>query len=186
METVITRDTDVLREYLVTLDSRERRLSPFAKLAATVKLAHLQRELNHAQLETTEEDVRSLRNQIDERINRSALRRFQSKPWGARISAFLIIVAGQQILLALMLLATYLFVRFVPVPRQWNPLLPHEQPGFLFAFIFLFFFGTPLLALLVLFGGRYFRSWRFTLPATLLIFGLSALGVFLVVHEKEK
>src|SRR2546422_11125005 len=112
METVITRDTDALREYLAALDSRERGLSPFAKLAATVKLARLQRELNDAQLEATDEDFRALRLQIDERINRSALRRFQSKPWGARISAFLILVRGQQLALASTLLGRHSVVRF--------------------------------------------------------------------------
>jgi len=43
METVITRDTDTLREYLAVLDAQERGVSPFAKLAATVKLARLRR-----------------------------------------------------------------------------------------------------------------------------------------------
>lgn len=186
METVITRDTDVLREYLAALDARERGLSPFAKLAATVKLARLQRELNDAELETTDEDFRALRHQIDERLNRSALRRFQARPWAARLSVFLLLVAGQQLALALICLLTVLFVRFAPVPRAWNPVLPHEQPGFLFPFIFLFFFATPMLALLVLFGGRYFRAWRTTLPLTLVIFALSVLGTFLVVHNKEK
>ena len=67
METVITRDTDILREYLAALDARERGLSPFARLAATVKLARLRRELDTAQLETTDEDIAALRREIDER-----------------------------------------------------------------------------------------------------------------------
>lgn len=186
METVITRDTDVIREYLAALDARERGLSPFAKLAATVKLARLQRELNNVELETTDEDFRALRQQIDERLNRSALRRFQSKSWGARLSVFLILVVAQQLVLALIWLLTMLFVRLAPVPRGWNPVLPHEQPAFLFAFIFFFFFATPMLALLVLFGGRYFHAWRTTLPATLVILALSALATFLIVSGKEK
>ena len=185
METVITRDTDTLREYLAALDAQERGVSPFAKLAATVKLARLRRELNNAQLETTDEDFSALRREIDERLNRSLLRRFQGGPWGARASVFLLLVVGQQLALALVWLLTLLFVRFAPVPKQWNPLLPHEQPGFLFVFVFIFFFATPMLALLVLFGGRYFRSWRTTLPATLLVVAMSALLTFLVVRTKE-
>ncbi|MEK6286310.1 MAG: hypothetical protein AABO57_11255 [Acidobacteriota bacterium] len=185
METVITRDTDVLREYLAALDERERVLSPFARLAATIKLARLRRELNNARLETTDEDFAALRREIDERLNRSLLRRFQGNNWGSRISVFLILVAGQQLALALIWLLTMLFVRFAPVPKGWNPVLPHEQPAFLFGFIFIFFFATPMLALFVLSGGRYLRSWRTTLPATIAIFALSALGAFLVVRNKE-
>lgn len=185
METVITRDTDTLREYMAALDAQERGVSPFAKLAATVKLSRLRRELNSAHLETTDDDFTALRREIDERLNRSLLRRFQSGPWGARTSVFLLLVVGQQLALALIWLLTLLFVRFVPVPKQWNPLLPHEQPGFLFVFIFIFFLATPMLALLVLFGGRYFRSWRTTLPATLLIVAMSALLTFLVLRTKE-
>lgn len=185
METVITRDTDTLREYMAALDAQERGVSPFAKLAATVKLSRLRRELNSAHLETTDDDFTALRREIDERLKRSLLRRFQSGPWGARASVFLLLVVGQQMALALIWLLTLLFVRFAPVPKQWNPLLPHEQPGFLFVFIFIFFLATPMLALLVLFGGRYFRSWRTTLPATLLIVAMSALLTFLVFRTKE-
>ena len=185
METVITRDTDILREYLAALDSRERGISPFAKLAATVKLARLRRELSNAQLETTDEDFMALRGEIDERLNRSLLRRFQARPWGARASVFLLLVLGQQLALVLIWLATMLFVRFGPVPKQWNPVLPHEQPGFLFLFVFIFFFVTPMLSLLAVFGGRYLRAWRTTLPATLLIFAISVLGTFLVFRNKE-
>src|SRR5262245_52242481 len=186
METVITRDTDTLREYIAALDDRERVLSPFAKLAATIKLARLRRELSDVELETTDDDFAALRREIDERLNRSPLRRIQARPWAARIYIFLVLVVGQQLALAIIWLLTTLFVRFAPVPRLWNPVLPHEQPPFLFAFIFIFFFATPMLALLVLYGGRYFRAWRTTLPATLLIVALSALGTFLVVRNKEK
>src|SRR5258708_15747914 len=96
METVITRDTDTLREYLAALDAQERGVSPFAKLAATVKLSRLRRELNNAQLETTDEDFAALRREIDERLHRSLLRRFHGGPWGARASAFLLLGVGQQ------------------------------------------------------------------------------------------
>jgi hypothetical protein len=186
METVITRDTDILREYLVALDARERGLSPFARLAATVKLARLRRELEGAQLETTDEDISALRGEIDERLDRTFARRFESRPWRARLSVFLLLVLGQQLVLTLVLGATIAFVRFAPVPRPWNPVLPHEDPAYLIVFIFFFFFVTPMLALLMLFGGRYFRSWRKTIPATLLIIVLSALATFLVMRGREK
>ena len=185
METVITRDTDVLREYVAALDANERGLSPFARLAATVKLSRLRRELNSLQLEATEDDIVQLRREISDRLNRSMLRRIQARPWGARISIFLMIVIGQQLLLAAVWLLTMLFVRFARVPKLWNPVLPHEQPAFLFAFIFFFFFATPMLALLAVFGGRYFRAWRVTLTSTILILLMSALATYLVVRNKE-
>jgi len=185
METVISRDTDVLREYVAALDANERGLSPFASLAATVKLSRLRRELNSLQLEATEDDVVQLRREISDRLNRSILRRIQARPWAARISLFLMIVIGQQLLLAVVWLLTMLFVRFARVPKLWNPVLPHEQPAFLFAFIFFFFFATPMLALLAVFGGRYFRAWRVTLTSTILILVMSALATYLVVRNKE-
>ena len=185
METVITRDTDILREYMAALDARERGMSPFARLMATVKLARLRREVDAAQVEATDEDLAALRREIDERTRRSWVRRFESRPWGARIVIFLMLVVGQQLTLALLTLAAAIFVRLAPVPRRWNPALPHEDPGYLLVFCFFFFFVTPMLALLVLFGGRFFRSWRKTVLATLLVVIVSALGTYLVFRKTE-
>ena len=186
METVITRDTDVLREYLIALDSQERGFSPFGRLAATVKLARLRRELDAIQIESTDEDLTTLRQEIDARINRSFARRFVARPWGARLCVLLTVVLGQQLALAFIWLVTALFVRFAPTPRRWNPVLPHEQPVLLWAFIFFFIFAPPMLALMVLFGGRFFRGWNKTIPATLMIFALSVLCTVLVVRGKEQ
>src|SRR5215471_10795086 len=104
METIVTRDTDILREYLAVLDSRERGVSPFARLAATVKLARLSKELGSVRLEATDEDVRELSREIDERLGRTLPRRFEARPWGARTSVFLMLVLGQQLILLAMVL----------------------------------------------------------------------------------
>ena len=186
METVITRDTDVLREYLVALDARERGFSPFGRLAATVKLARLRRELAAAGVDGTDEDLAALQREIDDRINRSFARRFVARPWGARLCVFLSIVLGQQLAIAFVWLLTKLFVRFAAMPKRWNPVLPHEQPAFLWAFIFFFFFAAPMTAVGVLFGGRFLRAWRKTLAATLAIFAMAVLFTFLVVRGKEQ
>ena len=180
METLITRDTDILREYLAALDSTERGISPFARLAAIVKLARLQRELRSVQLETTDEDIARLRSEVDERLERTWMRRAISSSWGSRLAAFLIIVGGQQLALLLVFLANALFIALVPPVANWNPVYPNDQPGFLYLFVFLFFFMTPFLALAVLFGGRYFRSWRVTIPTTLVILILSVVATVLV------
>ncbi|HEY9230515.1 MAG TPA: hypothetical protein VIS78_00155 [Blastocatellia bacterium] len=185
METVITRDTDILREYIAALDARERGMSPFARLMATVKLARLRRELNATQIEATDDDLLALRREIDERTERSFMRRFEARPWGARLVIFLMLVVGQQLALALVALVAAIFVRLSPVPRRWNPVLPHEDPGYLLVFCFFFFLATPMLALLVVFGGRFFRSWRKTVAATLLIIIASALGTWLVRRNSE-
>src|SRR6185503_9016838 len=182
METLITRDTDVLREHLSALDASERGLSPFAKLAAIVKLTRLRRELRSAaQLETTDQDIARLSREVDDRLERSLLRRCLSTSWGSRFAVFLMQVVGQQIALLLVLLATVVFVSFVPPVANWNPVYPNDQPGFLFAFIFLFFFMTPMLALTTVFAGRYFSSWRVTIPATLILAALSILGIILIL-----
>jgi hypothetical protein len=180
METLITRDTDILREYLAALDATERGVSPFARLAATVKLARLRRELRAVQLETTDEDIARLRSEVDERLDRTWVRRLISGHWGSRLAGFLIIVGGQQLALLLVLLAAALFLALVPPAAGWNPAYPNDQPGFLFLFIFLSFFMTPMLALAVLFGGRYFRSWRVTIPTTLAILILSVVATVMV------
>jgi hypothetical protein len=181
METVISRDTDVVREYLAALDARERGLSPFASLAAAIKLARLKREIAETPIEATEEDLALLRREVDERLNRSLIRRLVARKWGARLSIFLMLVAGQQVALMLIFFAAWLFVNFAPVPKNWNPLLPNEQPVFLYVFLFLFFLATPLLALLTIFGGRYFRSWRLTLPLTAILVLVAAGASYLSV-----
>jgi predicted nucleic acid-binding Zn-ribbon protein len=184
METIITRDSDIIREYLAALDARERGLSPFGRLAATVKFAQLREELDREHLETTEDDLSGLRREIDERLNRSLVRRFEARRWGARLSAFLIIVLGQQLALAAVLAVTALFVKFAPVPQWWNKLLPHDEPALLVIFCLLFFFATPMLAMLVLCGGRYLKSFRITIPLTIALIGASGLGAYLVMRGK--
>jgi hypothetical protein len=180
METVLTRDTDVLREYLSILDSRLRDSSPFGRFAATIKLAQLGRELHASQIEATDDDLSALLRDVNDRLDQTGMRRFQSRPWGARVFVFLAAIVGQQLPLAVVLLLTALFLQFAPRPA-WNPLLPREEPIFLLAFLFLFFVATPLVVLALVFGGRYFHAWRVTVPATLLMIlvaaGCSALTV---------
>jgi hypothetical protein len=173
METIITRDTDIIREYIAALDARARTLSPFARLAAIVKLAQLKKELGATQLETTDEDRLDLRREIDERLQRTFLRRVAATQWGARLLLFLMLVGFQQIVLAICWLATLLLVKVLPRPDWWNPLLPHEDPISVYIFVFLFFFITPMLALAALFSGRFFRAWSKTIPLTLLLIALS-------------
>jgi hypothetical protein len=185
METIITRDTDILREYLAVLDARERGLSPFASLAATIKLSRLHRELGAIHPDTTDEDFGTLRREIEERISRSAVRRFEARAWGARASMFLILVIGQQLALMVVLFIATLLNKFAPLPSWWNTLLPHDEPAVLYVFVFAFFFSPPILGLAILLGGRYFRSWRASILATLGIIVLSGLGTFLVVRKSQ-
>jgi predicted nucleic acid-binding Zn-ribbon protein len=185
METIITRDSDIIREYIGVLDARERSLSPFARLAATTKLSQLRDEIERNHLDITDDDLAGLRREIDQRLGRNFVRRFEAKRWGARVSAFLMVVLGSQLALALVLAATALFVRFVPLPGWWNKQLPHDEPAFLVAFVFVLFFTTPWLALLLVSGGRYFRAWRVTIPATIAIMLISGLGAYLVVRGKR-
>lgn len=185
METIITRDSDILREYIGVLDGRERSLSPFARLAATTKLARLRDEVERNHLDITDDDLMALRREMDERLGRNFVRRFEARRWGARLSAFLMVVLGSQLALALVLAATGLFVRFVPLPPWWNKQLPHDEPAFLWAFVFVLFFITPWLALLLVSGGRYFRAWRVTIPATIAMLLIAGVGTYLVLRKKH-
>jgi predicted nucleic acid-binding Zn-ribbon protein len=185
METIITRDSDILREYIGVLDARERSLSPFARLAATTKLARLRDEVDRNHLDITDDDLVALRREMDQRLGRTFVRRFESRRWGARLSSFLMIVLGSQLALALVLAATALFVRFVPLPPWWNKQLPHDEPAFLWVFVFVLYFVTPWLALLLVSGGRYFRAWRVTIPATIAMLLIAGLGAYLVLRRKH-
>ena len=186
METIITRDTDVIREYLSAMDARERGLSPFARLAATVKLARLKRELSETPIETTDEDLLALRREIDERLDRTLLRRLAASAWGARLLLVLMLVGFQQAIVLLCWLATSMFEKFAPRPAWWNPLLPHEEPVSLYVFIFFFFLMPPLLAAIAFFSGRFFRSWRLGIPLTLAIVILSSVFTFWVIRREVK
>ncbi|HYL97679.1 MAG TPA: hypothetical protein VEZ90_01905, partial [Blastocatellia bacterium] len=83
MDTVITRDSDIIREYLAILDARSRGLSPFAKFACATKLARLADELDKASLETSDEDLAALHKEIEARLSGRLLRRAASGRWGA-------------------------------------------------------------------------------------------------------
>src|SRR5262249_48270482 len=163
-----------------------RSLSPFARLSATSKLAQLRDELDRAHLDITDDDLTALRREVDERLGRSFVRRFEAKRWGARLSAFLMLVLGGQLALAAVLAVRALFVKFVPLPGWWNKQLPHDEPAFLVTFVFVLFFTTPWLALLLVSGGRYFRAWRMTIPATVALMLISGLGAYLVVVRGKR
>ncbi len=184
METIITRDTDIIREYLAALDEKERSLSPFARLAAIVKLARLREELATPQLETTDEDLAGLKLEIDERLTRTFWRRLAASKWGARISLFLLLILFQQLALVICLLATWLFAIYAPIPSWWPKTIPHEELVSLYTFVFLFFFLTPALAVAAVFSGRFFRSWRKGVPITLLILALS-IGWTVLIFKRD-
>lgn len=189
METIVSRDTDIFREYLASLDSSDRTRSPFARLAATIKLSQLRRDLRRAGSTAdgeVDDETAALLHQVDERLNRDALHRFEARPWGSRIMIFVLSVVVQQLAILAVLFATLLFVRLAPKPRWWNPLLPHEQPIFIYAFILIFFCAPPLIALAVVFGGRYFQAWKKTVPASLAILAIGLIGTLLAVRGKSE
>lgn len=184
MDTVITRDSDIIREYMAVLDSHGRGVSPFGRFASSVKLSRLRNELERVHLETSDEDIVALRSEIDHRLSGGISRRFVSGRWGARFAAFLIPLIGWQLVLLAVLGITAAFVAFAPVPGWWNRLLPHDDPAFMALFLFAFFFVLPMLAVLLLFGGRFLQSWRFSVPVTLLLLAASAGATYLVMRGK--
>ncbi|MGH9760272.1 MAG: hypothetical protein ACREDR_17530, partial [Blastocatellia bacterium] len=184
MDTVITRDSDIIREYVAVLDARSRGLSPFARFACVTKLARLSDELDKASLETSDEDIATLHKEIDNRISGGFFRRTLAGRWGARIIAFLTLLIGGQLALLAVLAVTAAFAGFVPTPGWWNRVLPHDDPAFVALFSFTFFFAVPMLSILLVSGGRFFHSWRKTIPATILLLAASAVGTYLVMAHK--
>ena len=79
------------------------------------------------------------------------------------------LVLGQQLVLALIMVPQCCSCAWLRFRRGGIPCCRTKTPAILLVFIFFFFFATPMLALLVLFGGRYFHSWRKTAPATIVI-----------------
>jgi hypothetical protein len=177
MQGVITRDADIIREYVGVLDGNLRSWSPLARLVAIVKLARLRKELSAMQLEAADEDVNALGRELDERLSRNLARRLLGKTWLAFSSAILAIMILQQAALWIVWAMSKLSASFWP----GSP----ERPAILLAFIFISLCALPMLALALIMGGRLLRCWRRAAPAALAILAVCGLGTFLVVRGKS-
>lgn len=172
MQGVITRDADIIREYLGVLDGSLRSWSPLARFAAVVKLARLRRELEGA-----DEGAGALRRELDERLSRNLARRLLCRNWAASASAILMILIAQQAALWILWAMAKLSASF----STGSP----ERPAILLMFVFISFCALPLFALALIMAGRFFRCWRQAAPAALAILIACGLGTFLVMRGKS-
>ncbi len=182
MNHVITRDTDVLREFLGVLDEKRRSASPFGRLAATIKLAELGRETDSISIDSSEDDLRLFRKELHDRIDGSLWRRIGSRRIGGRLLTFLLVLLCNQVAMLAVLGIAAAFSGVAATPLSNTP--PREDPFFIYAALFLFFSVTPLAATAAVMGGRFFPAWRVTIPTAFLILALSALGTYLVVRGR--
>jgi hypothetical protein len=172
-ETSLDRDTDLIQEYVDLLDRRAAKPSPFGKIAAGQKLGALRALLARAAARHPDPELERAAAAAAAEATSSRWRRVATSYWGSRLLMALAAIGGQQIVLLVLFLValayTDLTARPVDPARgvQWAP--AQLSVVFLILFVFTFFFVTPLLSILLMWGGRYFRSWRKTLPATLLL-----------------
>lgn len=182
-EPSLERDTDLIHEYLEVLDRKAARPSPFGKLAALTKMGFLRRRLQSAVLRHPDPEL--------ERAEASAIaetggtwgRRFATSFWGNRTLMVLLLVGGQQlVLIALLVLSaayTNLFTRPVNPENGYLPAVTRNSVIFLILFVFAFYFATPLFSVILMWGGRFFRSWRATVPALMLLMLAASAFTFL-------
>jgi hypothetical protein len=177
------RDTDLIHEYIELLDRKAARPTLFGKLAAFNKLSVLRRYLRRAVARHPDPELERVEAAAALETDQSWGRRFATSFWGNRLLMAVLVVVGQQlVLLVLALLAVaYANLAYRPISSATGLQPPVARYGvvFLILFVFGFFFVTPLFTILLLWGGRFLREWRKTVPATL--FAMFAAAAFTFV-----
>jgi predicted nucleic acid-binding Zn-ribbon protein len=186
-ESRLDRDTDLLQEYLEVLDRKAARPSPFGKVAAFAKLGLLRRRLQAAVLRQPDPELERAEAAAVAETGSTWGRRFSTSFWGNRALMAALLVGGQQIVLIaiLILSAGYLnlFTRPVNPENGYLPAVTRNAVLFLIFFVFAFYFATPLFSLLLMWGGRFFRSWRVTAPALLLLVLVASAATYMTFRN---
>jgi predicted nucleic acid-binding Zn-ribbon protein len=171
METELNqdRDTELIGEYLELLDRNSARRSPFARLAALAKLGIVERKLRNLVDRHPEPELERLEAIAESSTSRGWFRRLAAGYWGSRVLLLATVLIGHQLVLGALSLTSAAYTGVVgddPQPSTGElSTLSRLAVIFLVLFVFAFYLTPPLLSFLGLWGGRFLRSWRVTVPA---------------------
>ena len=172
-EASLERDTDLIQDYIELLNRKAARPSPFGKLAALGRLGLLRRRLAAALRRHADPELERAAAAATAETTETWARRVATSYWGSRALAALVMVGGWQLLLVALLLASTAYVNLADRPPSidsgYVPAVTRYAVVVLILFVFVFYAGLPLLAMLVLWGGRFLRAWRASVPSALLV-----------------
>lgn len=188
-EASLERDSDVIQDYIDVLNRKASRPTPFGKLAALTKLGALGRRLATAIARHPDPDLERAEAAVAAGMSRSWMRRVATSYWGSRALLVLALVAGQQLVLFALMIVSALYTNMAARPVSpetgYLPAVTRFGVIFLVVFVFAFFFVTPLFSVLLIWGGRFLRSWRMTIPVTVLLMVTSAAFTYLCFRDVQ-
>ena len=181
-EARVERDSESLQSYVEVLERGTLRPFPFAKLAAFAKLGILKRRLATAISRAPSAEHERAEAAASAVTSTSWTRRLASSPWGARVLIAAALFGGQQVVLVLLwvLSAAYTNLTNWPASVQtgYLPPLTRFAVVILILFVFAYYFVTPFVSVLLIWGGRVLRSWKMTVPTIVLLLLGASLATF--------
>ena len=171
-------DADPIQDYIAMLDRDASRPMPFRKLAALVKIGTLRRRLATAVSRYPDPALERASAAAEVETRTSWWRRITTNFWGSKLAMTLLLVVAQQVALVAILILGVAYANVAnrpPSPETgYMPTAARFSVVFLILFVFAFFFVTPFVSFVMLWAGRYVRSWRVSVPATVLLLLASA------------
>lgn len=172
------RDSDPIQDYISILDRDASRPMPFRKLAATAKIGTLRRRLAASLARYPDPALERAGAAAEVETRTSWWRRIATSFWGSKTLMALLLVVAQQLSLVAILILGVAYANFATRPASpetgYLPAATRYSVVFLVLYVFAFFFVTPFVSFLLVWAGRLVRSWRVTVPATLLLLLASA------------
>ncbi len=169
----LDRDSDPIQDYIAMLDRDASRPMPFRKLAALAKLGTLRRRLAAAVSRYPDPALERASAAAEVETRTSWWRRIATSFWGSKALMGLLLVVAQQFVLVAILILGVAYANVAnrpPSPETgYLPAAARFSVVFLILFVFAFFFVTPFVSFLLLWAGRIVRSWRVSVPATVLL-----------------
>ena len=171
-------DADPIQDYIAMLDRDASRPMPFRKLAALVKIGTLRRRLATAVSRYPDPALERASAAAEVETRTSWWRRITTNFWGSKLAMTLLLVVAQQVVLVAILILGVAYANVAnrpPSPETgYMPTAARFSVVFLILFVFAFFVVTPFVSFVMLWAGRYVRSWRVSVPATVLLLLASA------------